>query len=77
MNPELKAEVEGLQSTMFECATKELPTGYTVVDVPGTPLALITDLVTGKELKIGLCDLYGALTALRKFAWTRPNIWNV
>lgn len=70
LNPTLRKQVVGLRGMIFGNvmkANETLPEYYNVESVDGEPCALITDLRDGKDLKVGLCDLSGALEALRTF----------
>jgi hypothetical protein len=46
---------------------RTLPDAYSTRDVPGEPEIVITHTLSGKSIKIGLCDFHGAVQGI-KFA---------
>lgn len=68
MNPELRAEVQGLRGSIVTQAEKTpLPSRFTSEPDPGRPAMIITDTASGRSTSVGLCDYFGAIQVLSMF----------
>lgn len=65
-----REQIEGLRSQIIGAASKRMegvPERYVQLAAEKSSQATILDTATGRELTVGLCDLNGAIAALKVF----------
>lgn len=70
-NLSLREQLSTVRGGMAEQIHRQaacLPIRFEVIPCEDAPAMLIRDQITGKEIKVGLCDMRGAMQALEAFA---------